>query len=129
METQEYSKAVNRTAKSCETREVDGADLDLLHWSLGLAGESGELVDAVKKYIFYRQEFDVVNVVEELGDILFYVSAVCETIGVSMDYVMLTNKEKLERRYPEGYSNEDAKERKDKQTEAFIEAVERTLED
>ena len=94
---------------------MDGVDLDLLHWSLGLAGESGELVDAVKKYIFYGQKLDIVNVVEELGDILFYVSALCDTIDIDLDYIMLVNKEKLEKRYPEGYSNEDAKERKDKQ--------------
>ena len=110
----DYKTAVMRTAKSMHTQEIDGNTLDVLHWSLGLAGEVGELVDTVKKHIFYGQDFDMVNAQEELGDILFYVTAMCESLGLDLEYVMENNKAKLIQRYPQGYSDYDAKVRADK---------------
>jgi NTP pyrophosphatase (non-canonical NTP hydrolase) len=110
----DYKVAVNRTAKSMHTQEIDGNTLDVLHWSLGLSGEVGELVDTVKKHVFYGQDFDMVNAQEELGDILFYLTAMCESLGLDLEYVMDNNKMKLLQRYPTGYSDESAKLRADK---------------
>lgn len=114
MNTNTYEAAVQRTVKSCSTKEVDGQALDLLHWTLGLSGEVGEVVDTVKKYQFYDQPLDIKNLVEELGDIQFYVVAMCDTLGVTLDYAMAVNEDKLRKRYPSGYSNEAAKARADK---------------
>lgn len=116
MDIIKYEESVNRTFKSCATVEVDGPTLDLLHMSLGLSGEVGELVDTVKKNIFYGQEFDQDNAKEELGDILYCVTAMCSVIGVTLEEIMVHNKEKLEARYPDGYSDEAAKARVDKDT-------------
>ena len=44
----------------------------ILHAAIGCVTESGELLDALKKQIFYGRELDVVNVKEEAGDILWY---------------------------------------------------------
>jgi len=117
MNIKDYSEAVMRTAKSCETQEVDGQTMNVLHWSLGLSGEVGELVDTVKKHIFYDQPFDMVNAQEELGDILFYVAAMAEELGLDLEYIMANNKAKLEQRYPQGYSDDDAKARADKDSD------------
>ena len=46
--------------------------LHSLHMKLGSAGEAGELLDALKKNLIYGKELDTANVVEELGDSLFY---------------------------------------------------------
>lgn len=121
MEVSDYEVDVRRTAKSCETQEVDGQTLNILHWSLGLSGEVGELVDTVKKHVFYNQPFDMVNAKEELGDILFYVAAMASEIGLSLEEVMEANKAKLELRYKDGYSDEAAKSRFDKMVDDFIE--------
>lgn len=46
----------------------------LLHSVLGMVTESGELADQVKKHLFYGKPLDVTNLIEELGDLLWYVS-------------------------------------------------------
>jgi NTP pyrophosphatase (non-canonical NTP hydrolase) len=117
MKIKNYEESVLRTAKSCETKEMDGQTLNILHWSLGLSGEVGELVDTIKKHVFYGQPFDMVNAKEELGDIQYYVTMMCRELGLSLEEVMEANKKKLDVRYPEGYSDVDAKVRADKQQE------------
>src|SRR5690554_4006225 len=47
-------------------------DCNLLHMTCGVSGEAGELLDAIKKHVFYRKPLDMENVIEELGDIEFY---------------------------------------------------------
>lgn len=115
MKISEYLEAVKRTTKSCQTQECDGQGLDLLHWTLGLSGEVGEIVDTVKKYSFYNKELDIANLQEELGDLMFYIFAMCETLGLPPEYVMANNKAKLDLRYKDGYSDKAASERADKQ--------------
>jgi NTP pyrophosphatase (non-canonical NTP hydrolase) len=88
--------------------------LQLTHSALGIAGESGELVGAIKKTILYDQPLDRENVKEEIGDILWYVALLLETIGSNFDEVATMNFNKLEKRYPSGYTNELAKLRLDK---------------
>ena len=86
----------------------------LAHASIGIATESGELLDALKKHWVYEQSFDVENAVEEIGDLLFYIEAACQTLGVTMQACKDANVDKLKKRYPDGYTNEAAKERADK---------------
>ena len=120
MNIKQFEQSVDRTFKSCATEEVDGQTMDLLHSALGLSGEVGELVDTIKKHVFYKQEFDMVNAEEELGDILYYVTSMCITLGLPLDYIMSNNKAKLDIRYPDGYTNECAKSRFDKQLDEYI---------
>lgn len=56
-----------------------------LHACVGIAGEAGELLDAIKKHWIYGKLFDAENVVEECGDILFYLSQACRNAGVEFD--------------------------------------------
>lgn len=93
----------------------DESQLKLIHASLGLAGEVGEVVDAVKKATLYGRPLDVTNIKEECGDILWYMSLMLETVGSSFEEVMLMNKYKLEARYSTGFTEKAAQERKDKQ--------------
>lgn len=87
----------------------------LLHMAVGVAGEAGELLDAVKKAAIYRKPLDKTNVVEELGDLLFYIQGICQGIGVTMEECKEKNIDKLLVRYGEKYSDKAAQERKDKQ--------------
>lgn len=118
MESKVFEESVNRTWKSFDTTEVDGQDMELLHGALLLTGEAGEFADAVKKYTIYKQPADIPNMIEELGDILYGVTAMAGLLGVNLDYLMANNKSKLEQRYPKGYSDKAAKERLDKAFEA-----------
>jgi len=103
-----YQHQAMRTAKTL------GFEGDLTHSALGLAGEAGEYVDAVKKYVVYGRHLDKENAAEEIGDILWFCALACSTLGVSMQQVAQENIDKLKRRYPEKYSDEFAAKRLDK---------------
>lgn len=88
--------------------------LRLIHSVLGIAGEAGELTDAVKKHILYNKPLDVVNVKEECGDLLWYMALILDQVGSSFEEVMQMNHDKLEKRYPGGFTEKLAQERLDK---------------
>src|ERR1035437_131468 len=48
---------------------LDAQDCSILHMVVGISGEAGELLDAIKKQVIYRKPLDRENVIEELGDI------------------------------------------------------------
>lgn len=80
----------------------------LQHGILGLVTEAAELADALKKLQAYGKPIDETNIVEELGDLEFYLSLVRDAIGVSRDEVINANFKKLESRYPGGFNAERA---------------------
>lgn len=91
-----------------------------LHMAVGVSGESGELLDAVKKAAIYCKPIDRVNVVEELGDLEFYMEGLRQAFDITREETLLDNIVKLacgpKARYKGGkYSNEAAQARADKQ--------------
>jgi NTP pyrophosphatase (non-canonical NTP hydrolase) len=111
MQVSDYQMMATRTAKA-ETMEQG-----LFHASLGLAGEVGELCDAVKKHLIYGQKADIKNIIEELGDVAWYLAYFSEKVGVSLETVFRMNIEKLQTRYPEQYTDELAALRLDKEVD------------
>lgn len=95
--------------------EMTGSDAHLMHMAIGIAGESGELLDAIKKKVIYRKELDRVNVLEELGDLEFYLEGIRQELGFTREQCLDANIEKLGKRY-EGlkYSDKAAHDRADK---------------
>lgn len=91
-------------------------DCHLIHMAIGVAGEAGELIDAVKKHTIYRTPLDLENVIEELGDLEFYMEGLRQGLSLSREQILDANIQKLSKRY-EGlkYSDKAAKDRKDKQ--------------
>lgn len=89
---------------------------DMLHMLIALPGEVGELLDAIKKHIIYEKELDRANVVEELGDIEFFLEHIRQLLNISREETLKENIEKLRIRYEKlSYSNEAAQIRADKQ--------------
>lgn len=87
----------------------------ILHMAVGVSGEAGELLDAVKKHAVYQKQLDFDNVREEAGDILFYLTGLLNELGLTINECMEANVEKLSKRYPEKrYTNEAAIARADK---------------
>lgn len=80
----------------------------LLHASIGLTTESGEFIDALKKYIFYGKPIDEVNLAEELGDLFWYIGLACDELGVDFESVWEKNIAKLKARYPEKFTEKAA---------------------
>lgn len=62
--------------------DTEGLDLGgVLNGCLGLAGESGEVLDMVKKWIFHEKKMDKYHLKKELGDVMWYVAMLCESFG------------------------------------------------
>lgn len=87
----------------CKNR-LSAEDIRLLHGAMGLCTETGELQDALKRWIFYGKDVDRVNIVEECGDLLWYIAEVLNALGLSMENVMQRNIGKLSARYPDKFS-------------------------
>lgn len=105
----EYQLQAARTAKRGDF------EFDLIHVALGATGEAGELADAIKRFAIYRHGLDGQHVLEELGDLLWFVALGCTVMGVTLDEVAEANIAKLRRRYPDRYSDALAAARLDKE--------------
>ena len=87
----------------------------MVHAAMGVSGEAGELIDAIKKTWIYGKPLDRENVLEEAGDLLFYLQALLTECGYTLDDAMTANVAKLAKRYPRGYTDAAAIARADKE--------------
>ncbi len=112
-----FDEMVRALAKDGEAivMEMSGQDAHLMHMAIGVSGEAGELLDAIKKRVIYRKDLDMENVLEELGDIEFFLEGMRQGLGITREACLSANIKKLAKRY-EGmmYSDSAAHERKDK---------------
>lgn len=83
----------------------------LVNGCLGLSGEAGEVSDMIKKWIFHGSTMDEQHLKKEIGDVMWYIAMICESMGWSMDEVMELNIAKLKKRYPDGFDTERANSR------------------
>lgn len=115
MKNKEYKKAALRT-ESCDfvaikQRVSSERNIRLLHAGIGLATESGEFLDALKKTIFYGKELDETNLKEEVGDLLWYCAIALDALGGDFESTMATNIAKLKARFPDKFTEELAENR------------------
>lgn len=87
---------------------------NFLHGPVGMAKESGEALDHAYRHWNYGKDTDPANVLEEVGDVLFYCQVYLQQIGKNLDDAVEHNVEKLRKRYPDGYSDVAALARADK---------------
>ena len=111
-------------AEFVKSRVKAGADIvqaitpdkaHLLHMVLGIAGEAGELVDAIKKHAIYNKPLDLENIVEEIGDIEFYLEGLRSSLVIYRSDILEANMLKLNKRFGDKYSDAAAIARKDKE--------------
>lgn len=101
MTVQEYQSLAMRTKNIDLTN-----DQQLLDGVMGLCGEAGEVADMLKKHLFQGHDFKKNDLINELGDVLWYIALICESQHLSMNGVMVRNIDKLEKRYKDGFSTE-----------------------
>ena len=80
--------------------------IDLIHGIIGAAGETGELVDALSSTLLKQGSIDTVNVIEEVGDVLWYLALILRSVNSTFEEAMELNIEKLRKRYPDLWSQE-----------------------
>ena len=103
-----YQQLAARTLIDEPDFKISGKDEMIIWNAIGLAGEAGEVADLVKKGIYHQHGLDVDKIKKELGDVLWYVAAMCTKIDCSMSDIAEININKLIERYPDGYSSEDS---------------------
>lgn len=67
----------NRAAK------LDRAD-QIEHAQLGMISEVGEIANLYKRCLAYGRPFDAVNLLEEIGDVIWYLALFCDEKEISM---------------------------------------------
>ena len=110
MEVNEYQKLALRTANK-------GGDALIVNSALGLCGESGEVADHVKKSFFQGHVLCKEQLVEELGDVAWYIATMAHALETDLETVLQKNIDKLKRRYPDGFSEELSINRKEYKNE------------
>ena len=94
-----YRKEVLKTAPNLLSPK--GRETALNLGALGLAGETGEVVELIKKELFHQNKpFTRERMIEELGDVRWYFELICYAIGADMEEIEKANIEKLRKRYP-----------------------------
>ena len=118
----EYQKLAMRTNDGKATERLkfwmDCNDLiidvgGVLNGCLGLSGETGELLDMFKKWIFHNTRLDRDHAKKELGDCAWYLAMICHSMGWNLDEILQMNVDKLKARYPDGFDTELSNHRKD----------------
>ncbi|KAF0426942.1 nucleoside triphosphate pyrophosphohydrolase family protein [Pediococcus acidilactici] len=95
MEFNEYQKKANKT--------LLGNEQVLTNCALGLAGESGQVVNLVKNYTFRGADLDKEQLTKEMGDVLWYLSQVAQWADIPFEEVAEKNIKNLAKRYPHSF--------------------------
>jgi NTP pyrophosphatase (non-canonical NTP hydrolase) len=101
MELNQYQQLALRTAGHRASTQKT-----LTNTALGLAGESGEVADIIKKTFYHGHPLDKEALHKELGDVLWYLAVMADALGYDLDDIAQANVDKLRARYPEGFSEE-----------------------
>ena len=116
MKPNEYQQEALRTCLLDyeKFKNIDSRIRHIIHAHLGISSEGGEIADAIKKHVIYGQLLDTDNLLEECGDMLWYVSLMVSACNSTMEQVMEMNIAKLRKRYPNKFTEELAAKRLDK---------------
>jgi len=104
--TSDCSKDFVALADRMGELDRQGANIERLTTAgVGLAAESGEFLEIVKKMVFQGKPWNDDNrehLIIELGDTMWYVMQACMALDVDINDVIRRNVAKLEKRYPSG---------------------------
>jgi len=95
-----YQRDALRTA-GMETQSVKFSN-----FGLGLSGEAGEVTDYIKKVLYHGHKLEKSVLCKELGDVMWYIAALADAAGLTLEEVARVNIDKLRTRYPDGFSHE-----------------------
>lgn len=105
MDTLEEHVELVRKLKSVSNHLVNP---DLLHAVLGICDEAGEIAKTIKDHIYYGDVLDKDNLMEEFGDLLWFVTLGVDSCGFTMKEVIQANMRKLKKRYADGFTEQEA---------------------
>ncbi len=104
MTPNQYQEAAMRT---CPIKCPEDNPMSMIiNGTMGLCGESGEVIDLAKKHIFQGHDLDKTHIAKELGDVAWYLAETAKAIGYDLETIFRMNIEKLWARYPDGFDPE-----------------------
>lgn len=103
MDANEYQRLAMLTLNPA----LDSRDV-LINGVMGLCGEAGEAIDLVKKHLAQGHPLDREKLALELGDVAWYLAETAQAIGYSLEEILALNIDKLRRRYPDGFREENS---------------------
>jgi NTP pyrophosphatase (non-canonical NTP hydrolase) len=103
MPLKKYQELCKRSAKPFDTKEKE-----ILTWGLGIAGEAGDVASCIKK-TFAHDNDQKHGIRENLGDTLWYAAMICNFFDWDFQEILQENIAKLEKRFPNGFTINDAK--------------------
>ena len=103
MTVNEYQKLAMTTLNP----ELSKKDV-LINGVMGLCGESGEVIDIVKKWLAQGHELDKEKLAKELGDVAWYLAETAYALDIPLEDILQGNIDKLKKRYPEGFRAADS---------------------
>lgn len=111
MRTNEFIDDANRTLDQGQNIKLTASQALILHGAIGISTEANEILDLVKKKLFYGKEIEDSDLIDEIGDVLRYLTIFLKQLNTSFEDVMEINVRKMAKRYPEGFNKEKAVER------------------
>ena len=101
---------------------------EILNWAVGLSEECGEVMNHIKHHCWGHEDLNLIEISKEIGDVLWYLSALCTVLGLDFETVATLNMRKLEHRFGGVFSDEKSKDRhnleqKFKDTEEYKELL------
>jgi len=103
--------------------------VEVIHAILGIATESGELLEALLKVVDDQLCFDKVNAVEESGDLFWYQALLAKACGTNFEAIQKINIAKLRKRYPNNFKTIDANKRNLTEERKVLSEEFKTIED
>ena len=103
MTLNQYQTEAMRTASGVTNASNENL---ILNGAMGLCGESEEIIDLLKKYMFQGHNIDKEHIAKELGDCLWYIAVCAKGAGYTLDEIAEMNKAKLRKRYPDGFETD-----------------------
>lgn len=116
-----HSELVKNLAKPGQdiVNEMDADKAHLTHMAMCIPEEAGEIAGLIKKHVMYNKPLKLEAVIEEMGDLEFYLEGLRQGLGITREEILEGNITKLQKRYSEGsYSDAQAIERADKEDES-----------
>lgn len=103
MDLKEYQKLCKLTA-----RKGKDANEDLCNWGLGISGEAGDIASCIKKLVFHKNDSIKEGIKENIGDMMWYASMICNSLDWDLGKILEENIKKLKERYPKGFGEKEA---------------------
>ena len=103
--------------KRCNCDKIHMVPPAFMHSAIGIADECGEITEILKRALYYGDPIDDEHLIEEYGDLMFYIMLDCMRIGESIgggivifESALHRNIVKLKKRYKEGFTEAEATE-------------------